>query len=161
MQLIGRGVIGVEAETGKFLWGYNAVANNVANITAPVVRGDYVFATTAYNTGSALLKISREGDAFRAEWLALPAQLYLADREPTRGPTVVEVRVGDQTVVVEARDGAVRTHLGAAPDPDAVITGKPDVAMALLLGRIDLPSARARGLKLEGDARALKRFKPI
>ena len=67
VQLIGRGVIGVEAGTGRFLWGYNAVANNVANITSPVVRGDYVFASTAYNTGSALLKISRNGDALQAD----------------------------------------------------------------------------------------------
>ena len=67
VQLIGRGVIGVEAESGRFLWGYNPVANNVANITSPIVRGDYVFASTAYNTGSALLKISRDGDAFQAD----------------------------------------------------------------------------------------------
>lgn len=67
VQMIGRGVIGVEAETGQFLWGYNAVANNIANITSPVVRGDYVFATTAYNTGAALLKICRDGDTFRAD----------------------------------------------------------------------------------------------
>ncbi len=59
VQLIGRGAVGVEAETGRFLWGYNRVANNVANITAPVVRGDYVFVTTAYNTGSALLEVKR------------------------------------------------------------------------------------------------------
>ncbi len=67
VQLVARGVIGVEAETGRFLWGCNSVANNVANITSPVVRGDYVFASTAYNTGSVLLKISRDGDSFRAD----------------------------------------------------------------------------------------------
>jgi outer membrane protein assembly factor BamB len=32
-----------------------------------VVRGDYVFATTANNTGAALLNISRDGDAFQAD----------------------------------------------------------------------------------------------
>jgi hypothetical protein len=47
VQLVGRGAIGVEAATGRFLWGYSAVANTVANITSPIVRGDYVFATTA------------------------------------------------------------------------------------------------------------------
>lgn len=67
VQLVGRGVIGVEAATGRFLWGYNPVANTVANITSPIVRGDYVFATTAYNTGSALLKIVKDGDGFAAE----------------------------------------------------------------------------------------------
>jgi len=67
VQLVGRGVIGVEAETGKFLWGYNRVANTVANITSPVVSGNYVFATTSYKTGCALLKITRSSDEFKAE----------------------------------------------------------------------------------------------
>ena len=61
VQLVGRGLIGVSAETGELLWGYNRVANNVANITTPVVRGNYVFGTTAYNTGSGLVKIVRDG----------------------------------------------------------------------------------------------------
>jgi outer membrane protein assembly factor BamB len=69
VQLIGRGVVGVEAETGKFLWGYNGIANHVANIPTPVVRGRYVFTTTDYSSGSALLKISRVGDAFHVEEL--------------------------------------------------------------------------------------------
>jgi outer membrane protein assembly factor BamB len=67
VQLIGRGLIGVEAETGRFLWGYNRVANDVANISTPIIHGDYVFASTGYQTGSALLKLSREGDGVQAE----------------------------------------------------------------------------------------------
>jgi outer membrane protein assembly factor BamB len=64
VQLTGRGAIGVEAATGRFLWGYNRIANGVANITAPLVRGDYVFVTTSYKTGAALLHITRQGDQF-------------------------------------------------------------------------------------------------
>ena len=67
VQMVGRGAIGVEAATGRFLWAYNRIANTVANITSPAVRGNYVFVTTAYNTGSALLKIGRDGDSFRAD----------------------------------------------------------------------------------------------
>lgn len=67
IQLTGRGVIGVEAETGKFLWGYNQIANNVANIPTPIARGPYVFVSTAYSTGSALLKIERDGEAWKAQ----------------------------------------------------------------------------------------------
>jgi outer membrane protein assembly factor BamB len=67
VQMVGRGVVGVEAETGRFLWGYNRIACNVANITAPLVHGNYVFVSTAYNTGSALLEVHREGNNFRAE----------------------------------------------------------------------------------------------
>jgi len=102
-----------------------------------------------------------KGDAFRAEWLTLPAQLYLADRDSDPVPTVVEVRTGDESVVIEAQAGTVRTRIGRAEDANAVITGRPDLALGLLLGRIDLPTARARGLRVEGDARALRRFKPV
>lgn len=69
VQILGRGVVGIEAETGESLWGYNRIACNVANVTTPVVQGNYVFVTTAYNTGSALLEIMRQGDRFHAEEL--------------------------------------------------------------------------------------------
>ena len=67
VQMLGRGVIGVEAATGRFLWGYNRIANTVANIPSAIVRGDYVFVTTSYKTGAALLHIQRNGERFRAD----------------------------------------------------------------------------------------------
>lgn len=79
VQLVGRGLIGVEAETGRLLWSYNRVASDIANIATPLVHGDYVFASTGYGTGAALLKIRRqageaddgggdgEGNGFAAE----------------------------------------------------------------------------------------------
>lgn len=67
VQMVGRGVVGVEAESGRLLWNYNRIACNVANITAPLVQDHYVFVSTAYNTGSALLEIGREGEGFQAE----------------------------------------------------------------------------------------------
>ncbi|MBN70923.1 MAG: polyvinylalcohol dehydrogenase [Gimesia sp.] len=67
VQLTGRGVIGVRASDGKLLWNYNPVANGVANIPTPIVSGDYVFCSTGYGTGSALLKLSKEGDGIKAE----------------------------------------------------------------------------------------------
>jgi outer membrane protein assembly factor BamB len=66
VQLTGRGVMGVRAKDGKFLWGYDAVANGTANISTPLVHGDYVFASTGYGTGAALLKLSRDGDGVKA-----------------------------------------------------------------------------------------------
>jgi DNA-binding HxlR family transcriptional regulator len=108
-----------------------------------------------------LMAQGMKGDAFRAEWLTLPAELYLVDRDSTPVPTVIEVCTGNECVVIEAQAGAVRSRVGRAVDADAVITGRPDLALGLLLGRIDLPTARARGLKIEGDARALRRFKPV
>jgi len=67
VQVIGRGVVGVEAESGRFLWGYNRIANRVANIPTPVVRDNYVFVTTSYKTGCALLRITGNRQRMKAE----------------------------------------------------------------------------------------------
>ncbi len=67
VQLIGRGVVGVEAESGRFLWGYNRIANRVANIPTPIVRDNYVFVTTSYKTGCALLRITGDRNRMKAE----------------------------------------------------------------------------------------------
>ena len=66
VQLMGRGLVGIRASDGKFLWGYNQVANDVANIATPIVRGDLVFASTGYQTGSVLLELVRSGDSVEA-----------------------------------------------------------------------------------------------
>ncbi len=57
VQMTGRGLIGIRAKDGKFLWNYNKVANSTANIPTPIVSGDHVFGSTGYGTGSALLKL--------------------------------------------------------------------------------------------------------
>lgn len=110
VQLLGRGIIGVEAETGKFLWGYNRVANSVANITTPVVDGDYVFASTQYKTGSVGLKLERKGDGVDAKeiyWLSdsqfqnhhggvilVNGHLYGGTNKNGGPPTCIELKSG-------------------------------------------------------------------
>jgi outer membrane protein assembly factor BamB len=73
VQLLGRGLVGVRASDGQFLWGYNRVANGVANISTPLTRGNWVFASTGYQTGSALLELQRSGDGVAAR------ELYFLD----------------------------------------------------------------------------------
>jgi outer membrane protein assembly factor BamB len=67
IQLFGRGLIGVSAETGQLLWHYERIANGTANIPTAIVSGDYVFCSTGYGTGAALLKLSRAGNSVRME----------------------------------------------------------------------------------------------
>lgn len=66
VQLLGRGVVGVAAKDGKFLWGYDKVANGTASIPTPIVDGDFVFASSGYGTGSALLRLSKSGNNVQA-----------------------------------------------------------------------------------------------
>jgi outer membrane protein assembly factor BamB len=111
VQFVGRGVIGVEAASGRLLWSYNYPANNVANITTPIVRGDYVFASSAYKAGSGMVKIVRQGQQFRAEEVyALDFKtfsnhhggvvlvgdcLYGADGQNGGAPTCIDFRTGN------------------------------------------------------------------
>ena len=67
VQLTGRGLIGINAKDGKQLWTYNRVANGVANIPTPIIEGNFVFGSTSYKTGAALVELRRDGDAIVAE----------------------------------------------------------------------------------------------
>lgn len=89
VQLIGRGVIGVAAGDGRVLWGYNRVANDVANIPTPVVRGDYVFASTGYQTGGVLLKLTKSGNGVAAN------EVYFLDPKTFQNHHGGFVLVGD------------------------------------------------------------------
>ncbi|MFI5170282.1 MAG: PQQ-binding-like beta-propeller repeat protein, partial [Vicinamibacterales bacterium] len=66
VQLLGRGLVGVRASDGQFLWGYNRVANDVANISTPLVRANWAFASTGYQTGAALVELARKDAGFEA-----------------------------------------------------------------------------------------------
>jgi outer membrane protein assembly factor BamB len=66
VQLVGRGLISVAADDGRRLWTYNKIANGTANIPTPLVRGDYIFTSTGYGTGSALLKLVKSGTSVEA-----------------------------------------------------------------------------------------------
>ncbi|MCH5374896.1 MAG: PQQ-like beta-propeller repeat protein [Planctomycetes bacterium] len=75
VQLVGRGVIGVDAASGKLLWRYDRIANGTANIPTPVVFDDYVFCSSGYGTGAALLRIVGGGGHVEArEQYFLPAE---------------------------------------------------------------------------------------
>jgi outer membrane protein assembly factor BamB len=55
--------IGLDLNTGKFLWEYSRASNNVANVATPVVRGNRVFVSSDYGTGAALLEVKADGTA--------------------------------------------------------------------------------------------------
>jgi len=85
VQLVGRGVMAVNAETGEMLWSYNRVANDIANIPTSLVTGNYVFSSSGYGTGAALLEISKNANVDESseeeqnEWLA--EEVYFLDGE--------------------------------------------------------------------------------
>ncbi len=64
--LTGEGAVGVLAENGELLWRYSPVSNSTANIATPVVRDNFVFVSSAYGTGCALLRLEKDGRSISA-----------------------------------------------------------------------------------------------
>ena len=52
------GAIALDMKNGDFQWRYDKVANHTANITTPIVHDGYVFLSSDYGTGCALLKLT-------------------------------------------------------------------------------------------------------
>jgi DNA-binding HxlR family transcriptional regulator len=102
------------------------------------------------------------GDAVRSHWLAWAIELILTDRRPDAAPVTVELRTGDQPILLETRDGKVLTRPRpageAGADADATITGEPRPVMGLLLGILGVRDAESVGVSYVGDPAILDRL---
>jgi len=63
VQFLDKGVVGVDAKTGKFLWRYEKTSTGPANIPTPVAHNGYVYSANARRFGGALvqLHVTNEG----------------------------------------------------------------------------------------------------
>lgn len=112
--------------------------------------------------GMPLMTEDNTGDAVRSHWLAWAAELILTDREPDAPPVTVELRTGEQPIVLETREGRLVTRLGTAEGTgaDATITGEARPVMGLLLGMVTVRDAKAVGVTYAGDPAILERIGP-
>ena len=107
--------------------------------------------------GSPLMGVPQPGNVFRSHWLVFPLDAYLVDKSPEDPPVAIQLRTGDEPMVVETVDGKVRTRRGTAAKADAVISARPGLILGLLSGRLDLREAKERGLEFTGSHKALQR----
>lgn len=61
IQFLQKGVVGVAAQDGRFLWRYESPANGTANCTTPIFAENCVFATSNYGVGGGLARLSAGG----------------------------------------------------------------------------------------------------
>lgn len=69
-----KGLVGVDAKTGKSLWMYNKTIDQGANILTPVVAGDRVFSAGS-RTGGGLVQLKAEGDGVTADQIYFERKL--------------------------------------------------------------------------------------
>jgi outer membrane protein assembly factor BamB len=67
VQFLDKGLVGVDAKTGKFLWRYTQTSGGPANIATPVARGAYVYSTNARRFGGGLVQLIAANDGVTAE----------------------------------------------------------------------------------------------
>ena len=66
VQLLNGGLVGVSTD-GKFLWKYEKLGPNTANIPTPIVTDDHVFSSAGYGKGAAFLKFVVDGSKIAVE----------------------------------------------------------------------------------------------
>jgi outer membrane protein assembly factor BamB len=79
--------VGLNMKDGELLWRYTNVVNRVANVATPIVAHEYVFLSTDYGTGCALLKLASQGSAVHA------SEVYFS--KDMRNHYTTSVLVGD------------------------------------------------------------------
>jgi outer membrane protein assembly factor BamB len=77
VQMLKKGVVGVEAKTGKYLWRYDkTISRYGANIPSPVADGAHIY-TAGAGTGGGLIELKAE------QGTPQPEQVYFSPKLPT------------------------------------------------------------------------------
>jgi outer membrane protein assembly factor BamB len=77
VQFLAKGLVGVDAESGKLLWRYDRTAQgSPANIPTPVAADELIY-SAASRSGGGLVKLGVDGDAIKAD------QVYFEPKMPS------------------------------------------------------------------------------
>lgn len=158
--LLGKMLVGVAAQDGRLLWQYKKVANSTANIPTAVVKGDTVFCSTAYRTGSAVLKLVKSADGVQVREVKFLGHNVLQNHH---GGMVL---VGDHIycghghnagapVCVEFSTGNIawRENRGAGGGSAAVLSADGHLIYRWDDGTVGLVEANPQAYKLKGKFR--------
>lgn len=108
VQLLSKGIVGIDAKTGQFLWRYSEAAKGPAQYFTPVARGEYVYGG-ALGVGGGLVRLKADGNSVAAE------QVYFIRGLPNGiggavlvGDTLYGTEVGQSLVAADFATGNVK-----------------------------------------------------
>ena len=152
-----------ELETAGIVWREDAPPPVATTLFRLTDRGEQLGPVLAAlgQWGAPLLPDTPGKDVFCDQWTLLPLRIYLRDQAPSGSHVRVALKAGGESLLLETTgNGSIKVQPGTSPDADARIEGSPRVILSLLMRRMTLPEAKAKGLKLTGDRRVLQRFGP-
>jgi len=108
VQLLSKGLVGIDAKTGQFLWRYKEVAKGPAQYFTPVSRDEYIY-TGALGVGGGLVRLKTDGTGVTAE------QVYFLRGLPNgiggavlAGEYLFGTEIGQALVAVEFATGKIK-----------------------------------------------------
>jgi outer membrane protein assembly factor BamB len=107
VQFLSKGIVGVDAKTGEFLWRYAQVAKGMAQMVTPVARDEYVYGG-AQSVGGGVVRLKAKADGVGAD------EVYFARGLPNNIGGAVLVgnylygTAGDSLVAAEFVTGAIK-----------------------------------------------------
>lgn len=158
VQMAGRGVVGIRAKDGHFMWNYNKVANSTANISTPIADGDHIFCSTGYGTGSALLKLVAKGSGAVAEEVYFLRPKTLQNHHG--GLLLIDGHIygahkhnGGDPICVEMNSGEVKwgPEKGVGHDSACVTYADGHLIYRYQSGHVALVKATPKGYELKGS----------
>jgi DNA-binding HxlR family transcriptional regulator len=110
--------------------------------------------------GAPLLADRSKNEDFQAHWLVLPLKLLLVDNTPEKPLSCIELRMPNESIAIMVESGKIDIRLAKPESPAAVVTGKAELILQLLAGRVSVDDATAKGLSLQGSAGTVRRVIP-
>ncbi|MFN0101448.1 MAG: PQQ-binding-like beta-propeller repeat protein [Bryobacteraceae bacterium] len=149
VQFLDKGVVGVDAKTGQFLWRYTGTAGGPANIASPITKGNYVYSSNARRFNGGLVQLTAVAGGVAAE------QVYLGrDMPNTLGGQVLvgDVLYGTNQQGPVAADFATgKIHWQeAAFGPGAVLHAEDRLYFHAENGEVALVEATVEGYRERG-----------
>ncbi len=154
---LGKGIVGLKADTGELLWRYTKTSDAQANIATPIVSGNYVY-SAASRVGGGLVKVTGTKSD--------PQEIYFAKSLPAGmgGSVLVDGNlygsIGETMACVDFMTGAIkwqdrgigsssicfadgRLYLHSVMNEIAMIEASPEGFKPL--GKISLPGTKDNG----------------
>lgn len=149
VQLLSKGMVGVDAKTGQFLWRYADVAKGPAQFFTPVARGEFVYCG-ALSVGGGMVRLKADGKGVVAE------QVYFARGLPNGlggavivGDHLYGTETGKKLLAVEFATGKVMWE-SADFGHASVVAADGHLYAHLLTGEFILVEASPQGFREKG-----------
>jgi hypothetical protein len=63
-----KSVVGVDADTGEYLWRHSHVTDYVVNANTPLYHNGFIYTVSGYGTGGQMFELSEDGTSVKRVW---------------------------------------------------------------------------------------------